>query len=146
MCASVLLLSLINIPIGGGNGYIHLGDAAVLLCACLLPQFYACAAAGIGSALADIILGFSVYAPASLFIKAVACLLVCLLLRAFKGKVSAFALLLGSVIIAPLYYLYESLLLSIGPTAIINLLPNLIQSTVGAILSIIAHRLICRRA
>lgn len=51
-------------------GYIHLGDAMVLLCGALLGPLYGSLAAGIGSMLADLFSGYVTYAPATFIIKA----------------------------------------------------------------------------
>ena len=52
------------------KGYVNLGDSIVNIAAWVLGPVYGAAAAGIGSALADIISGYVVYAPATLVIKA----------------------------------------------------------------------------
>ena len=51
------------------KGYINLGDASVLLSGWLLSPVYGFFSAGIGSALADIFSGYTVYAPATFLIK-----------------------------------------------------------------------------
>ncbi len=51
-------------------GYIHLGDAMVLLSGILLGPAYGSFAGGIGSMLADLFTGYVSYAPATLIIKA----------------------------------------------------------------------------
>ena len=58
---------LIRIPLP--MGYVHLGDAFVLLSAFILGPIWGTIAAGVGSALADVI-GYIAYAPATLIIKA----------------------------------------------------------------------------
>lgn len=60
----------LRIPIVGGQGYIHLGDMAIYLAASILPLPYACVAAGIGGAMADVLGGYAIWAPATLVIKA----------------------------------------------------------------------------
>ncbi len=57
----------IPLPLGG---YVHLGDAVVLLCGWLLGPVYGAAAAGIGSMLADLFSGYPQYAVFTLVIKA----------------------------------------------------------------------------
>ena len=52
-------------------GYFNLGDVFVLLSAWLLGPLYGSIAAAVGSALADILLGFPVYAPATFLIKGI---------------------------------------------------------------------------
>ena len=63
-CAATMV---VRVPSPSG-GYMNLGDTLVLLSAWLLGPWYGAAAAGIGSALADLI-GYPLYAPATLLIK-----------------------------------------------------------------------------
>ena len=56
-------------------GYIHPGDAVVLLCGFLLGPVPGALAAGIGSMFADLFSGYLSYAPATFVIKAVTALL-----------------------------------------------------------------------
>ena len=49
-------------------GYVHLGDAFVLIAAALLPAPYAIASAAIGGALADLLTGYVVWLPATFII------------------------------------------------------------------------------
>ncbi|MBQ6891669.1 MAG: ECF transporter S component, partial [Clostridia bacterium] len=58
LCGATLLLTLISLPLPSGYGYVNLGDAGVFLCACLLPGGLGALAAGVGAALADLILGW----------------------------------------------------------------------------------------
>ena len=57
----------LHIPVAGG-GYIHPGDALVYLAACLLPMPYGLVAAGLGSAVADLLTA-PIWAPWTLIIK-----------------------------------------------------------------------------
>ncbi|MCL2866709.1 MAG: ECF transporter S component [Clostridia bacterium] len=52
------------------QGYIHPGDGMVLLCSLLLPPLWGAAAAGLGSALADLLAGYAHYAAVTFIIKA----------------------------------------------------------------------------
>ena len=58
-----------RVTVPSGYGYVNLGDAGVYLCALLLPGGLGALAAGVGAALADLILGWAVYAPVTLLIK-----------------------------------------------------------------------------
>ena len=51
------------------HGYANLGDCIVLLSAFLMPVSYGFCAAAIGSALADVLSGYAMYAPATFIIK-----------------------------------------------------------------------------
>ncbi len=133
LCAIALVLTLISIPIP--PGYINLGDVAVLFAAFILPVGYAVMAAGVGAMLADLILGFAIYAPGTFVIKALACLLACLLLKPF-GKHKALrllALFLASLMVPAGYLVYEWWILGYGAATALASAPwNLLQGCVGA--------------
>ena len=148
VCGAITLLltwlGAIPIPMPGGVGYLNLGDAGVLLSACLLANeklgiggkraaLYAAAAAGIGSALADVLAGFALYAPVTFAVKGLLALGCVLLLCAFPRKLRALALLLPAPIV-PLGYLCYELLLY-GNTALANVPANALQVLVGAVLA-----------
>ena len=80
----------------GALGYVHAGDALVLLCAFVPGGAYGAIAAGIGSMLADITSGYMIYALPTLIIKTLMCLSVVLLLN--KQKPLSFRTVLGMVL------------------------------------------------
>ncbi len=138
LCGATLLLTLISIPLPSGYGYVNLGDAGVFLCACLLPGGLGALAAGVGAALADLILGWPIYAPVTLLIKGLTALLAGLALRRAKGFGLALSLL--CCLLVPLgYFLYESILLT-APVAAANALPNALQAAIGAALGTLVGR------
>ena len=59
----------VRIPTLGTGGYIHPGDALVILCGIILGPSWGFLAGGIGSALADLLGGYFVYVPITLAIK-----------------------------------------------------------------------------
>jgi uncharacterized membrane protein len=61
----------VAIPVPFTNGYVHPGDSMILLGALMLGRRRGAFAAGVGSALADLIIGYSVWAPFTLVIKGV---------------------------------------------------------------------------
>ena len=67
--ALITALTTFSFPIPGGYGYIHAGDSMIYTCAWALGGPVAGFAAAIGSALADILLGWAQYAPATAVIK-----------------------------------------------------------------------------
>ena len=76
----------VKIPSPATNGYLNLGDCFVLLAGFLLNPLYAVLAAGIGSALADVLAGYAQYAPATFIIKALMALSVFIIIKAFSNK------------------------------------------------------------
>ena len=134
LCGATLLLTLLSIPLPSGYGYVNLGDAGVFLCACLLPGGLGALAAGVGAALADLILGWAVYAPVTLLIKGLTALLAGLAFR------RAIPLALLCCLLVPLgYFLYETILLT-APVAAVNILPNALQAVIGAALGTLVGR------
>lgn len=136
----------IQVPSPTG-GYVNVGDCFVLLSGWLLGPWYGAVAGGLGSALTDIIMGYTVYAPASLLIKGVSALMAAATVKRF-GTGHA-ALLLGGVVaelwVALGYFLFAALLLGKGAGALLSVPGNLVQGAVGIVLSYILMQLLQRR-
>jgi uncharacterized membrane protein len=60
----------IAIPVPFTNGYVHPGDSMIFMAVLILGRRRGALAAGIGSALADVLLGYFLWAPFTLVIKA----------------------------------------------------------------------------
>ncbi len=109
MLASLIfvLTYLIKIPINANGAYMNIGDSVIYCSGLLVGAPWAAAAAGIGSALADLMLGFPVYAPATLVIKGLMGLVCALLMR--KGRFGWFVVssVLGGAIMVAGYGLFE---------------------------------------
>ena len=105
--AIIMLATTIAIPLGGG-GYINPGDSMIYAAAWFLGPI-AGAAAGVGSALADLILGYGVYAPATFVIKGLMGLVVGLLIKNFGEKIliKILAMSAGGLIMAGGYFAFE---------------------------------------
>lgn len=69
MFAALITVTTAFIKIPAPLGYMHAGDAAVYLAACILPAPLGFIAAGIGGALADVLSGYAVWAIPTLLIK-----------------------------------------------------------------------------
>lgn len=61
----------IRIPTPGTSGYVHPGDALVILSGIFLGPAYGLLAAGIGSALADLLGGYLIYVPITFLVKGI---------------------------------------------------------------------------
>ena len=59
-CIATMIM---KIPTPGTGGYIHVGDAIVILSGVVLGPWYGFAAAGLGSCMADLIGGYFIYVP-----------------------------------------------------------------------------------
>ena len=126
------------------NGYVNPGDCMVLLAGWMLPPAYGFAAAGLGSALADLLAGYVTYAPATFLIKglmaliAFACLK--LLSRPSHKKIGALPAKLAGGILAETvmvmgYFIFEGFLYGFGPS-LVNIPANAIQGVAGVVIGI----------
>lgn len=133
-----------RIPIPFTTEYIHLGDSMIYLSVMILGLRRGAAAAGIGSALADILGGFAVWAPWTLAIKALMALLMGLCIEKHIGgqkRLGGLSLpqLIGMVcagiwMIAG-YYIASGIIYSNFITAAIAVPWNGIQSGVGILIA-----------
>jgi len=89
---------IINIYVPATRGYFNLGETMIYLVALLFDPLTAAFAGGVGSALADVVLGYTIYAPATLVIKAAEGALASTLVRRLRGRQRGiFALSMGTV-------------------------------------------------
>ncbi len=127
----------VKIPSPATNGYFNLGDCFVILAGFLLPPVYGMLAAGIGSALADILAGYVQYAPATFVIKALMAIAVFLIIKAFKGKYTFFSKISAGFVAETVmvlgYFAYESLILGYGIAAAGSIFSNVMQGIVGIV-------------
>lgn len=76
LCIKALLIALvavativITVPVPATSGYVHLGDSVILIVSVFFGWEYGLIAASLGSAFADVFLGYSYWAPFTLIIK-----------------------------------------------------------------------------
>lgn len=135
------------------SGYVNLGDCMVLLSAWLLGPFAGAAAAGVGSALADILTGYTYYAPGTLIIKAAMALTAGLIARAWHRSPSrrtrpALSRVLGAfvaeIIMVLGYFAYAALLLGNGLGAAASIPGNLVQGAFGLVAALLLAQMLAR--
>ena len=130
LAALAAALTFLRIPFPmTSEGYVHLGDGAVYLAACLLPMPWGAVAAAVGCGLAD--LAAPAWIPATLVIK----FCMALLFSAKREKLlcgrNALALLPAGLINVGGYFLCESLVLGEW-AALVSVLGNVMQSCIAA--------------
>ena len=126
----------IRIPTPGTGGYIHPGDAIVILAGIILGPVYGMLAGGIGSALSDLIGGYFVYVPITLVIKGLVALVSGLIYQKMcrYGKNRYVA---DIVFVAGGYFICEFFLYGSGAAASIP--ANIIQGVGGLIISAVLY-------
>lgn len=137
LCCAATLIA-VPLPIG----YFNLGDIFVLLSAWILGPVYGVIAASLGSAAADLLSGYALYAPATLLIKGAvalsASLLYSLLKRLIKNEKldilpRAFAAIVAEAVMVLGYFFFESVILGYGMGATASVLGNSLQATAGVV-------------
>lgn len=127
------------------KGYINLGDCIVLLCGWLLSPMWGFLAAGLGSALADILSGYVIYGPATFLIKGLMSLVAFYGYKLLKDKCSNLASKIISGIAAEIvmlvgYFLFAGILYGFGP-AVVNIPANAVQGIAGVVIGIILMKI-----
>lgn len=148
LCCVATIVIAVPSPVGG---FIHPGDGFVILSGIILGPFFGGLAAGIGSMLADLILGYSAYAGATLIIKCLAAITsVCIYRLLHKNKQRKLlsvlvASILGGIVVTLGYFVFESTLLGLGfATAAVNIPFNLVQNGFGILVSILLFPLLLK--
>lgn len=122
------------------KGYLNLGDCIVLIAGWMLSPAYGFFAAGLGSALADLLSGYVTYVPATFIIKG---LMAFAALRGFQmlnNKIGNFPARIVSGIVAEIimvlgYYVFEGFLYGFGPS-VVNIPANAVQGAAGIIVGV----------
>ena len=127
------------------KGYINLGDCIVLLSGWLLSPMWGFLAAGLGSALADILSGYVIYGPATFLIKGLMSLVAFYGYKLLKDKCSNLASKIISGIAAEIvmlvgYFLFAGILYGFGP-AVVNIPANAVQGIAGVVIGLILMKI-----
>ena len=129
----------IRIPTPATGGYIHPGDSIVILSGIILGPAYCFLAAGIGSAMADLLGGYFVFVAPTLIIKGLIAFITGMIyLKIAKNKKTRYlSVILGGLVdivfVAGGYFLFESVLYGV-PAASAVLISNSIQGIVGVVI------------
>ena len=123
------------------KGYLNLGDCIVLVSGWMLSPTYGFLAAGLGSALADVFLGYVTYAPATFVIKGVMALVAFYGFKLLHNKLGDLPSRIVSGIVAEIvmilgYFVFEGFLYGFIPSAV-NIPANGVQGIAGLIIGVI---------
>ncbi len=128
-----LMTAAVKAPVPATGGYVHPGDGVIFLAAALMgPQAWIPAA--LGSALADILGGYAVYAIPTAAIKGLMGFIAGQLLRG-KGRMARNGLVLAlcEMVMIAGYFALEWAMYG-GAAAWSAVIPNLIQGTAGVLI------------
>ena len=134
----------IRIPTPSTGGYIHPGDALVILSGVIFGPVYGFLAAGIGSAFADLLGGYFIYVPITLFIKGFIALFTGLVYQKMQKSAATryIAVTIGGIIdvifVAFGYFFCESFMYGVAGAAA-SIPANLIQGLGGMLISMVLY-------
>lgn len=130
------------------KGYLNLGDGMVLIAGWILSPAYGFLAAGIGSAMADILSGYVLYAPATFVIKGTMALVAYygyrliykklgdMLGRIISGMTAEVLMVLG-------YFVFEGFLYGFIPS-MVNIPANGVQAFVGLAMAVFLIKILVK--
>ena len=123
------------------KGYLNLGDGVVLLAGWILSPAYGFLAAGLGSALADMLSGYVFYAPATFLIKGLMALVAFygykMLHKKLGGLVSGILSgIAGEILMVLGYFTFEGFMYGFLPSAV-NIPANGVQGVAGVIIGVV---------
>lgn len=136
MALTTVMTMVVHIPTFGTSGYLNLGDMVVFFTALMLGKKGGFIVGGLGSALADLLLGYSFYAPITLIVKGLEGYITGSILETKLGhKTPLIATTIGGIWMAFGYYFAE--IFMYGAKAALASVPgNLLQGFVGAITAV----------
>lgn len=133
---------LFTIPIPATSGYFNLGESIIFVAALTFGPFVGSIAGG-GAAIADLILGFYVFAPGTLIIKAFEGLIVGITNKKLKQRTSsatlsaAISIIIGGLEMTTGYFIYEQLVLGYPTALALAEVPfNIVQVVVGLVVAV----------
>jgi len=138
------LTMVVSVPFPPTRGYFNFGDVMVMLSGLLFGARVGGLAGGIGSALADLLLGFSYFAPLTLMIKGLEGFLTGLIGHNRKLPFKVAAVIAGAAAMLIGYFSVETPLFGLGPAFTELATINSIQVTVGATFSLVLAGIIVR--
>ena len=129
LCTIMTMVIQVPSPV---QGYVNLGDCAVLLAAWVLGPLYGGAAAGVGSMLADLLTGYAHYAPGTFAVKLAMAVAAGLLFPRLALSQAVSGMVAETIMVAG-YFGYACLWLGKGLAAAASVPGNVVQGIFGLI-------------
>lgn len=138
MALTTVMTMVIHIPTVGTNGYLNLGDMVVFIAALTMGKKAGFIVGGLGSALADLLLGYTHYAPITFIVKGLEGYITGRILETNIGKEKPIiATTIGGIFMAFGYFVPE--IFMYGKGAVASIPGNVAQGLLGAISSVILY-------
>ncbi|MBQ9961452.1 MAG: ECF transporter S component [Firmicutes bacterium] len=135
VCLVMVATFLIRIPSPFTHGYLHLGDAMVFMSVMVLGRNRGSVAAGIGSALADILGGYAAYAPWTFVIKGMMAFTMGLCMDKSLNKM--IGMVLGGLLMVAGYIAVDGIFAGNMMSGILGAPFNVMQFAVGMVLTVV---------
>ena len=146
MCLILVGTIVLRIPIPMTQGYVHLGDAMIFLGVMLLGRRDGAIAAGLGSALGDILGGFAFWAPWTLIVKFLMGLTTGIIMQVSRNSdishkkqlfLDIAAMTAGGLVMTFGYFITETVMYGSAATAALGIPWNIGQFAAGIAVSLI---------
>lgn len=140
---TTIMTMVIQIPTVGTEGYLNLGDMVVFLAALTLGKKGGFIVGGFGSAMADLLTGYTHYVPITFVVKGLEGLIAANLLETKIGRQKPiFATSIAGIFMAFGYFIPETFMY--GKAALASIPGNIMQGLVGAITSVVLYTALMR--
>ncbi|MFX1315271.1 MAG: ECF transporter S component [Promethearchaeota archaeon] len=137
-----VITMVIAFPIPATQGFINIGDAVVMITGLLFGPIIGSISGGVGSALADLFLGYTIYAPATFIIKGLEGLFVGAISNPRKNYTKfnyrdIVGIVIGGITMVIGYFIYEVIIFGV-PSALYEFILNgIIQFGLGGLIAFI---------
>lgn len=139
-CLVIVTTMFIKIPIPMTQGYVHLGDSMIFLAVLILGKKNGCIAAGIGSAMGDILGGYAFWAPWTLVIKLIMAYILGVFVERFEKKGEIIGMVIAGIEMTAGYYVASSVMYGSWIVTLMDIPWNIGQFVVGMIIASILYR------
>lgn len=134
-CLVIVATMFIKIPIPMTSGYVHLGDSMIFLSVLILGKKNGSIAAGVGSALGDILGGYAIWAPWTLVIKFIMAWILGIFTERFGKKGEIIGMIIAGIEMTAGYYVASSVMYGSWIVTLADIPWNIGQFAVGMIIA-----------
>ncbi len=139
-CLVIISTMFIKIPIPMTQGYVHLGDSMIFLAVLILGKKNGSIAAGIGSAMGDILGGYAFWAPWTLVIKFIMAWILGVFVERFEKKGEIVGMVIAGIEMTAGYYIASSIMYGSWIVTLADIPWNVGQFAVGMVIACVLYR------